>query len=151
MYILSVDTTAKTATACVAKDDKTIGLVPVSSIGLNSTLTHSESLLPMVDSCLHMAKLSLSDIDYIAITAGPGSFTGVRIGVAAVKGLSFSTGGRIPCIPLSTLLCLARNLEGLPEGTVVCPLMDARREQFYNALFVIEDRIPKSDRSHVVL
>ncbi len=143
MYILSVDTTAKTATACVAKDDSTIGLIPVSTIGLNSTLTHSESLLPMIDNCLRMAKISLSDIDYIALTNGPGSFTGVRIGAAAVKGLSFSMGGSIPCIPLSTLLCLARNLEGMEEETVVCPLMDARREQFYNAMFTIKSGIPK--------
>ena len=137
MYILSVDTTAKSATVCVAKTDEVSGLVPISQLNLNSTATHSESLLPMIDNALCLSSLKLSDMDCLAITAGPGSFTGVRIGVSSIKGLAFSLGDSIPCIPLSTLYCLALNVAAYGENTIVCPVMDARREQFYNALFKI--------------
>lgn len=139
MYILSVDTTAKTASVCVAREDERFGALPLAELTLNATLTHSESLLPMVDKALLLSSLSLSDIGCFALPAGPGSFTGVRIGVAAVKGLSFALDDRVPCLPLSTLRALATNLIGYGEGTVLCPLMDARREQFYNALFEIRD------------
>ncbi len=137
MYILSVDTTAKSATVCVAKTDEVSGLIPISQLNLNSTATHSESLLPMIDTALSLAALELSDMDCLAITAGPGSFTGVRIGVSSVKGLAFSLNDNIPCIPLSTLYCLALNAAAYGENTIICPVMDARREQFYNALFKI--------------
>ena len=137
MYILSVDTTAKTATVCVAKTDEILGIVPISQLDLNSTTTHSESLLPMIDEALKLSGLSLSEMDVFAITAGPGSFTGVRIGVSTVKGLSFSIKDNVPCIPLSTLYCLALNVSGYADNTIVCPVMDARREQFYNAMFKI--------------
>lgn len=137
MYILSVDTTAKTATVCVAKSDDVLGLYPISQLNLNSTATHSESLLPMIDTALSLANLELSDMDALAITAGPGSFTGVRIGVSAIKGLAFALGDKIPCIPLSTLYCLAQNVAAYGENTYILPVMDARREQFYNAVFKI--------------
>ena len=137
MYILSVDTTAKTAAVCVAADDPVLGLVPVAELTLNSTVTHSETLLPMIDQALSLSHIALSDISAMAITAGPGSFTGVRIGVSAIKGLAFSLNDKIPCIPLSTLECLARNIENYGENAILCPLMDARREQFYNALFTV--------------
>ena len=143
MYILSVDTTAKTASVCLAKEDAKLGLVPVSRLTLNSTVTHSESLLPMVENALSLADVSLSEVDAFGITAGPGSFTGVRIGVSTVKGLAFSQGDRIPCIPLSTLYCLALNLSAYGENTLLCPVMDARREQFYNALFSLRAGRPK--------
>ena len=139
MYILSVDTTAKTAAVCLAKDDALQGLVPVSRLVLNSTVTHSESLLPMVGEALRLAGITLSQVDAFAITAGPGSFTGVRIGVSTVKGLAFSQGD-IPCIPLSTLYCLALNLCAYGDNTIICPLMDARREQFYNAVFSLRSK-----------
>jgi tRNA threonylcarbamoyladenosine biosynthesis protein TsaB len=106
MYILSVDTTAKSATVCVAKSDEISGVIPIAQLNLNSTATHSESLLPMIDKALELSSLKLSDINCFAITAGPGSFTGVRIGVSAIKGLAFASGDSIPCIPLSTLYCL---------------------------------------------
>ena len=143
MYILSVDTTAKTAAVCLAKDDAKQGLVPVSRLVLNSTVTHSESLLPMIGQALSGAGVSLSQISAFAITSGPGSFTGVRIGVSTVKGLAFSQKEEIPCIPLSTLYCLALNLCAYGDNTLVCPLMDARREQFYNALFSLRSKRPK--------
>ncbi len=143
MYILSVDTTAKTAAVCLAKEDSLQGLVPVSRLVLNSTVTHSESLLPMIGEALSLAGVSLSQVDAFAITSGPGSFTGVRIGVSTVKGLAFSREDSVPCIPLSTLYCLALNLCAYGDNTLVCPLMDARREQFYNALFSLKSKHPK--------
>lgn len=143
MYILSVDTTAKTAAVCLAKEDALQGLVPVSRLVLNSTVTHSESLLPMIEQALSLAGVSLPQVDAFAITSGPGSFTGVRIGVSTVKGLAFSQKDCVPCIPLSTLYCLALNLCAYGDNTIVCPLMDARREQFYNAIFSLRNKKPK--------
>lgn len=139
MYILSVDTTAKTASVCVAREDEAFGALPLAELTVNATVTHSESLLPMVDKALSLSELSLSDIGCFSLPAGPGSFTGVRIGVAAIKGLSFALNDTVPCLPLSTLHCLAVNLSSYGEKSVLCPLMDARREQFYNALFEIRD------------
>lgn len=142
MYILSVDTTAKTAAVCVAKKDSQFGVLPLAELTLNGTVTHSESLLPIIDSALSLCRLTLRDMGCLAVSAGPGSFTGVRIGVAAVKGLSFALGDGVPCIPLSTLHCLAVNLSRYGENTLLCPVMDARREQFYNALFVVKGGKP---------
>ena len=133
MYILSVDTTAKTAAAAVSvvKDDK---VFPLCDARLNSTLTHSESILPMIEFCLGNANVSLKEIDCIAISAGPGSFTGVRIGIATVKGLAFGN-ENVKCISVSSLEALAENVSDEQKGTVICACMDARRNQFYNALF----------------
>lgn len=132
MYILSIDTTAKTAAAGLMRmaGEK---LVPEVTAQVNSTLTHSESLLPMIDFCLKNEHITLDDVSMIAVSAGPGSFTGVRIGISAVKGLAF--GRDIKCIGVSTLHALALNVDDARRGTVICPVMDARRNQFYNALF----------------
>ncbi|MBR5553113.1 MAG: tRNA (adenosine(37)-N6)-threonylcarbamoyltransferase complex dimerization subunit type 1 TsaB [Clostridia bacterium] len=143
MYILSVDTTAKTAAVCLAKEDELLGLVPVSRLVLNSTVTHSESLLPMIGQALSLANVPLSSVDAFVITSGPGSFTGVRIGVSTVKGLAFSQGENAVCIPVSTLYSLALNLCAYGDNVVVCPVMDARREQFYNALFSLKSKRAK--------
>ncbi len=132
MYILSLDTTAKTAAAGLVKADGE-KLVPAVTAQVNSTLTHSESLLPMIDFCLKNEHITLDDVSMIAVSAGPGSFTGVRIGISAVKGLAF--GRDIKCVGVSTLHALALNVDDAKRGTVICPVMDARRNQFYNALF----------------
>lgn len=139
MYWLTADTAAKTASVCIAKDDPHFGLLPIAECTQNGTITHSESLLPMIDRALTLSGLTLEDIDVLALPTGPGSFTGVRIGVSAFKGLCFALGDRVPCIPLSTLRCLAQNLIAYGENTVLCPVMDARRQQFYNALFCIKN------------
>lgn len=138
MNILSIDTTAKTAAACVSRvvDGE---VFPLCDSRLNSTLTHSESILPMIDFCLKNAKISPSEVDVIAISAGPGSFTGVRIGIATVKGLAFANKSA-KCVPVSALESLAHNVDDERRGTVVCACMDARREQFYNALFSCDGR-----------
>lgn len=128
--ILSVDSSAVTASAALTDGDKII-----KSEFINAGLTHSETLLPMIKRV--MSGYDFSVLDAIAVTAGPGSFTGVRIGVATVKGLAFHTD--IPCISVSTLEAIAYNFTD--KNTVVCAVMDARRMQFYNALFKIENDI----------
>ena len=101
---------------------------------LNTGNTHSETLLTSVNGLMGFANVSASDIDLFAVSAGPGSFTGIRIGVALVKGLAF---GHKKCAGVSTLEALARNLEG--QSGIICPVMDARRSQVYNALFKYEN------------
>ena len=122
--ILSIDSSAVTASAALTDGDKVI-----KSEFINAGLTHSETLLPMIKSV--MAGYSTSDLDAIAVTAGPGSFTGVRIGVATVKGIAFEN--NTPCISVSTLEAIAYNFTD--TDCIGCAVMDARRMQFYNALF----------------
>ena len=128
MLLLSVDSSAVTASAALSKDGEIIN-----SELLNKGLTHSETLLPLIQSV--MGEYKFSDLGAIAVTAGPGSFTGVRIGVATVKGLAFAN--NTPCITVSTLEAIAYNF--IDENAVVCAVMDARRMQFYNALFKAEN------------
>ena len=130
MKILAIDSTAALATVAVCDGDRLLG-----SYNINNGLTQSELLLPMVESLLGMLKLSHSDIELLACTVGPGSFTGVRIGAALIKGLAF--GRSIPCVGVSTLEALAENLA--PLKGIYAPCMDARRGQVYNALFRYED------------
>ena len=133
MYILSVDTTAKTAAAAVSKVIDGI-VFPLCDSKLNSTLTHSESILPMIDFCLKNANVKLDEVDVLAISAGPGSFTGVRIGISTIKGLAFGN-DNVKCVPVSALEALAENVSDEQKSAVICACMDARRNQFYNALF----------------
>lgn len=126
--LLSMDSSAVTASVALTDGDEII-----KSEFVNSGLTHSETLLPMIARVMDGYKYS--ELDGIAITAGPGSFTGVRIGVATVKGLAFNDD--IPCYSVSTLEAIAYNF--VDENAVVCAVMDARRMQFYNALFRVQN------------
>ncbi len=126
MNILALDSTAISASAAVARDGRTLA-----HITADNGLTHSELLLPMAEAALRAANLTFTDIDLFACTAGPGSFTGVRIGVSTVKGLAF--GSDKPCVGVSTLEAIAENL--MPLDGVYCAVMDARRGQVYTALF----------------
>ncbi len=126
MKILAFDSTAKTASVSVSEDDEIL-----LSYNVDNGLTQSELLLPMAEAALKALRLEFSDIDAYAVTAGPGSFTGVRIGAALVKGLAF--GRNLPCVSVSTLEALSENLRGL-KGIIV-PCMDARRSQVYGAIF----------------
>lgn len=130
MKILSLDSTAKIASAAVCENEKML-----SSFTVENTLSHSELLLPMAIEAMKEASVSIDDIELFTCTVGPGSFTGVRIGAAVIKGLAFGRG--IPCAPVSTLESLAQNL--FPLDGIYCPLMDARRNQVYNALFESKD------------
>lgn len=131
MKILAIDTTSKTATAALCEDEKLI-----SSYTQNTGLTHSETMLPMIESILKNARVGVDDIDIFACSTGPGSFTGVRIGVSIIKGLAFSKNK--PCIGVSALEAMAQSIAPIAnENDVICPVMDARRDQLYNALFTV--------------
>lgn len=128
MLILAIDTSATAASVCLAREDKILG-----SFYTNTALTHSQTLVPMVEQVLKTTRIDVDELDYIAVNAGPGSFTGVRIGVAAAKGLAFKN--NLACVSVSTLESMAYNMLG--SDCVVCAVMDARCSQVYNALFKI--------------
>ena len=126
MRILAIESSAGPASCAVCEDGAILG-----QYFQNSGLTHSRTLLPMVESLLKNLDKTIHDMDLIAVSHGPGSFTGVRIGVSAAKGLAWGTG--IPVCGVSTLEAMARQTQSF--DVIVCPVMDARRSQVYNALF----------------
>ena len=130
MKILALETSAKAVSAAVSENGKIL------CSGYQDTgLTHSRTLMPIVEHILKNTGLTVADMDAIAVAAGPGSFTGIRIGVAAAKGLAFAADK--PAVGVSTLAAMARNV-AFCDGLVVCA-MDARRQQVYNALFEAKD------------
>ena len=129
MLILAFETSAKAGSVALLEDGKLLA-----ESYQNTGLTHSQTLMVMAEDMLKAAGKAVSDLTAVAVAEGPGSFTGVRIGVAAAKGLSW--GGELPCYGVSTLESMALTL-GVYEG-YVCPCMDARRSQVYNALFLAE-------------
>ena len=131
MLILALDSTAQVGSVALCEDDGHL----LAECTLNTGNTHSETLLPTVEFLLKSCGVTVDDIDLFACTAGPGSFTGVRIGAATVKGLAFGKGK--PCVGVSTLEALATNARAF-EG-IICPCMNARRQQVYNALFESKD------------
>lgn len=133
MLTLAFESSAKAASVALVWDGSLI-----SQYSQCSALTHSRTLLPMAEDMLKNAELSLRDVDLFAVAHGPGSFTGIRIGVSTVKGLAWASGK--PCVGVSTLEAMAWH--GLSAGGVICPVMDARRNQVYNALFRIENGRP---------
>lgn len=126
MKILALDSSATVATVALCENDRLL-----SEYTVNNGNTHSETLLPMIEAVLTSFSLTARDIDLFAASAGPGSFTGVRIGAATLKGLAFGTGK--PCVSVSTLEALAFNLSAC--AGLICPVMNARRSQVYTALF----------------
>lgn len=136
MRILALETSAKSVSCAVVED----GAVLAHSFQCTG-LTHSRTLLPMVDAMLQNAELPLASIDAFAVSAGPGSFTGLRIGVSALKGLAWAEDK--PCVGVSTLDAMARNLasiEAMDDALLICA-MDARRAQVYNALFRVYEGV----------
>ena len=129
MKILAFETSAKAASVALTDNGKLLG-----ESFQNTGLTHSQTLMVMAEDLLKACNLTAKDVEAVAVAAGPGSFTGVRIGVAAAKG--FAWGGELPCYGVSTLEAMARNL-GVYQGYVV-PAMDARRSQVYTAIFHAE-------------
>ena len=130
MKILALETSAVTASVAVTEEDKLLA-----QYFQNSGLTHSATLMPMAAALLENTGLKLEEMDVIAAAVGPGSFTGVRIGVAAAKGLAWPEDK--PCAPCSTLESMAWQCAHL-DGEV-CAVMDARRNQVYNARFLAQD------------
>ena len=128
MLILAFETSAKAASVALLEDGKLLG-----ENYQNTGLTHSQTLMVMAENLLSQCGKTVEDVTAAAVAAGPGSFTGVRIGVAAAKG--FAWGREIPCYGVSTLEAMALSL-GAYQG-YVCPCMDARRSQAYNALFYV--------------
>ena len=130
MRILALETSAKACSAAVTEDGRL-----VASAFQCTALTHSCTLMPMVEDMLRNASLTLQSCDAVAVANGPGSFTGIRIGVAAAKGLAF--GADKPIVGVSTLEAMAR-CAACMDGLIVCA-MDARRQQVYNAVFSAEN------------
>ena len=129
MQILAFETSAKAASAALMQDGKLLG-----ESYQNTGLTHSQTLMVMAEDLLKQCGVDVSQLDAVAVANGPGSFTGIRIGVAAAKGLAW--GAELPCCGTSTLASMAVGL-GAWQG-YVCPVMDARRGQVYNALFHVD-------------
>ncbi len=134
MKILSLDSSATSASVALCEDERIIEVY-----NQQNGLTHSQTLLPMIDAVLKNASLTVDDIDMLACSDGPGSFTGVRIGASVLKGLAF--GKNKICVGVSTLDALARNAHGLDGSFLAVPVMDARRSQLYNAVFSYEDGV----------
>lgn len=125
MIILAIDTSSAVCSAALTGDGRLLG-----EVIMNSALTHSQTVMPAVESLLERENLSPKDVDLYAVVAGPGSFTGVRIGVCAVKGLCAATDK--PCARVDALEAIA---EGAAFEGLICPILDARRSQVYTALF----------------
>lgn len=132
MLLLAFETSAKAASAALFADAKLLG-----ESYQNTGLTHSQTLMIMAEDLLKQCGYAPQDVTAVAVAQGPGSFTGVRIGVAAAKG--FAWGADIPCCGVSTLEAMALGL-GAYEG-LICPVMDARRSQVYNALFYVNQGV----------
>lgn len=130
MKILAVESSAVSASVAIVDDGKLIA-----ESFVNNKLTHSQTLMPMIEHVTETAQIPLNDIDVFAVTVGPGSFTGIRIGVASVKGLAFSLSR--PCAAVSTLEAAAQNMAF--TDAVICAVMDARCGQVYNAIFRAKD------------
>lgn len=126
MIILAFESTAKIASVAVCDGQKLLG-----QYSIDNGLTQSELLLPMAEDMLKSLKLSFSDVELLCAAVGPGSFTGVRIGTALIKGIAF--GKDIPCVEVSTIEELCENIT--PLGEILVPVMDARRNQVYSAIF----------------
>ena len=131
MRILALDTSSAACSAALSENGKILG-----ETVMNSALTHSQTIMPAAESLLEREKLRPSDIDLVAVVAGPGSFTGVRIGVCAAKGLCQAINK--PCVSVDALEAIA---EGAAYEGLICPILDARREQVYTALFRRENGI----------
>lgn len=132
MKILAVDSSAVSASAAVLEDGKII-----SSSFINISLTHSQTLLPAIKAMLENSKTDINDIDVFAVNSGPGSFTGIRIGVALIKGMSF--GRDVLCAEVSTLDCIS-SAAVYPFGHyIIEAAMDARCSQIYNAAYEVTD------------
>ena len=134
MLLLAFETSAKAASVALFDERKLLG-----ESYQNTGLTHSQTLMVMAADLLKQCGKAAAEVTHTAVAAGPGSFTGVRIGVAAAKG--FAWGAELPCYGVSTLEAMALGL-GIQEG-YICPVMDARRQQVYNALFYVNQGVPE--------
>lgn len=137
MKIIAIDSSGLVASVAIMDED-----VIVAEYTTNFKKTHSQTLLPMLDAIKEMTSLELSEVDAIAVAAGPGSFTGLRIGSATAKGLGLALDK--PVIAVPTVDALSYNLWGVSD--VICPIMDARRNQVYTGFYSFDDK-----GEHIVL
>lgn len=129
MKILAIDTSTSCLTVALSENEDV-----VAEFNLNNKIRHSQIILPMIDDVLRQYSLKPADIDLFAVSSGPGSFTGVRIGMATVKGFSLAL--KKPAVGISTLDVLAQNVGMFyTKGSIICPLLDARENQVNNALY----------------
>ena len=142
MKILGIDSSGMVASAAIVTDN-----VTTAEYSVNFKKTHSETLLPMVDEILTMTDTHLDELDAIALAVGPGSFTGLRIGAATVKGLAMAA--EKPVVPVPTLDALAYNLWGTDK--LVCPIMDARRNQVYTGIYSFENGVLRAHTEQLAL
>ena len=141
MKILAIDSSGMVASVAIVEDD-----IVVAEYNVNFKKTHSQTLLPMIDEISNMTELELDSIDAIATSAGPGSFTGLRIGAATVKGLASALNK--PVVPVPTVDAMAYNLYG--SDVLVCPMMDARRNQTYTGIYEFKKEDDKYSMSCLV-
>ena len=134
MLILALESSAKAASVALLNDEEVLA-----QYSQCCGLTHSCTLLPMVEDVLKNTGKTMKDVELFAVSHGPGSFTGIRIGVSTLKGLAWASDK--PCTGVSTLEAMAWH--GTMRGGLICPVMDARRSQVYNALFEIVDGKPQ--------
>ena len=135
MLTLAFESSATAASAALSRDGELLG-----QYYQHSGLTHSRTLLPMAEELLRSTGTDISGLDSIAVARGPGSFTGVRIGISVAKGLAWAL--EIPITGVSTLEAMAYHGVVLGEGALICSAMDARRNEVYNAVFEISDGLP---------
>ena len=135
MKVLGIDSSGMTAAVALIEDDRLLA-----GYSVNNKRTHSETLMPMIDTILTSAGVDISEVGLLAIAAGPGSFTGLRIGAATVKGLGLSL--NVPVAAVPTCEGLAMNLSGTER--LVCPIMDARRNQVYTGLYRVDKELPEA-------
>lgn len=141
MRVLAIDSSGLTATVAVVEDTQT-----VAEYTINYKKTHSQTLLPMIDEVVKMTELDLNTIDAIAVSGGPGSFTGLRIGSATAKGLGFALNK--PLIHVPTVDGLAYNVYGCED--IICPIMDARRNQVYTGIYTFSKKAGTKEGSNLV-
>lgn len=134
MKVLSIDSSGLVASVALLSDG-----ILTAEYTIHNKKTHSQTLLPMISDMMKMAEIGLEELDCVAVSAGPGSFTGLRIGASTAKGIAWTLG--IPIVPVCSLMGLASNIN--ERGAVVCPIMDARRNQAYYGLYRITDGLPE--------
>lgn len=124
--VLALDSSCKVATVALCEEDTVLY-----ECNVQNGLTHSQTLMPMIDDCLKTLHLTAADVDLFSCSVGPGSFTGLRIGIGTVQGLAYSVGR--PVVGVNTLEAMAHNITG--EERLICPMLDARRRQVYTGFY----------------
>lgn len=131
MKILAIDTSSKNSSVAICDNENIL-----SEFNINNSITHSQTIMPMLSSALELAKIKLQNIDIFAVSSGPGSFTGIRIGMSAIKGLAL--GLNKPCVSISSLESLAYNF--LFYNGMICSVIDAKCENVYSSIFKINNQ-----------